>query len=477
MFRKVCVGWIFAAATTILASLSACELSPAATDGFRPLFNGKDLTGWVNVNCAPETFFVKDGVIITTGKPTGYMRTDRQYENFIVEFEWMHINKDKVGNSGFFVWGDALPAQGTPFTRGIEVQVLVNLEKEGAYTSHGDVFAIQGATCKPDRPHPKGAMRSLPSERRAKGGGEWNHYRIEANNGAIKLAVNGKEVSGVSECKPRKGYLALEAEGAECHFKNLKIKELPSSATPAQFASSGRLLRGRFFPRFARSVEIVPAGPPLPADQVADVDTGFKSIYTGLDLRGWKADAKNEGHWQQRDWILHYDGKGTDLWSAKDYGNFELRFDWRFLKENAKKMKRPVILPSGEYAVENGKQKEIEVLDAGDSGIYLRGSSKSQVNLWCWPVGSGEIYGYRTDKNMPPAVRAGVTPKVNADKPPGQWNRMLITMRGDRLTVVSNGQKVIDNAQLPGVSPRGPIALQHHGDVIQFANLFIRELN
>src|SRR5438552_4350312 len=99
-------------------------------DGFVSMFNGKDLTGWVNVNCAPETFYVKDNEIITTGKPTGYLRTAKQYENFIAEFDWMHIpNKPgEVGNSGFFVWADPIPAVGTGYTRGIEVQVLVNLE-------------------------------------------------------------------------------------------------------------------------------------------------------------------------------------------------------------------------------------------------------------------------------------------------------------------------------------------------------------
>jgi hypothetical protein len=80
------------------------------------------------------------------------------------------------------------------------------------------------------------------------------------------------------------------------------------------------------------------------------------------------------------------------------------------------------------------------------------------------------------DKTLPPEVRAGVTPKMNADAKPGEWNRMFITMVGDRLTVKLNGQTVIENAQLPGVAPRGPIALQHHGDPIEFANLFIREL-
>ena len=49
-------------------------------------------------------------------------------------------------------------------------------------------------------------------------------------------------------------------------------------------------------------------------------------------------------------------------------------------------------------------------------------------------------------------------------------------MKGDRLTVILNGKTVIENAQLPGVAERGPIALQHHGDPIQFANIYVREL-
>jgi len=85
------------------------------------------------------------------------------------------------------------------------------------------------------------------------------------------------------------------------------------------------------------------------------------------------------------------------------------------------------------------------------------------------------VYGYRTDRSLPAEVRAAVTPRKKADKPIGQWNRFMITMRGDRLTVNLNGEVVIENAQLPGVPARGSIALQHHGDPIEFANIFIRE--
>src|SRR6476659_4041919 len=249
-----------AAVAVGVSLLPADDKEPAGgkDHGFQPMFNGKNLDGWVNVNCHPSTFFVKDGEIITTGKPTGFLRTDKQYENFELELDWMHVNKKDVANSGLFVWGDPIPAVGTPYTRGIEVQVLINYPKVDWATNHGDIFSIHGAHCKPDRPHPKGMERCLPSEERVKGGGDWNHYKVIANNGAIKLHVNGKEVSGVSKCTPRKGYLALESEGAECRFRNLKIKELPSTN-------------------------------PKP-EEVAKVAEGHVSLFNGTDLTGWKTE-------------------------------------------------------------------------------------------------------------------------------------------------------------------------------------------
>ncbi|HKI19272.1 MAG TPA: family 16 glycoside hydrolase, partial [Isosphaeraceae bacterium] len=68
--------------SVLLLGLSAANVI-RADDNFRPLFNGKDLSGWVPVNIAPETFTVRDGMIVSTGKPTGVMRTDQQYENFV----------------------------------------------------------------------------------------------------------------------------------------------------------------------------------------------------------------------------------------------------------------------------------------------------------------------------------------------------------------------------------------------------------
>ena len=80
-------------------------------------------------------------------------------------------------------------------------------------------------------------------------------------------------------------------------------------------------------------------------------------------------------------------------------------------------------------------------------------------------------------RRMPAEVRSGAIPKVKSDSPPGKWNRFVITLKKDRVTVILNGQTVIDNVQLPGIPDRGPIGLQHHGDPVQFTNLFIKELD
>ena len=359
-------------------------------DGFKPLFNGKDLTGWHNVNCAPGTFYVKDNMIITTGKPTGYLRTDKQYENFVLEFEWFHAPSPKgsYGNSGLFVWGDPIPAVGTGYTRSIEVQVLVNLtykNKKGEITatSQGDLFSIWGAKCKPDRPHPDKAERCLPSENRCKGEFEWNHYKVVANNGVLKLHVNGKEVSGVYECNPRKGYLALESEGSECRFKNLKIKELPSTNPKAS--------------------------------EICDVDKGFKCLFTGLDLSGWKVADDHKTHWKMGDGVLRYDGKHKGemaLWTGKDYGDVEIVCDW-------------------------------QASAAGTFGLYFRGSKQ----------------GFR----------------LSSEKKPGGWNRSVLTLKGDRLSMWTNNKLVTENARFADLPASGPIALFAE-NAVQFRNVFVREL-
>jgi len=411
----------------------------AGDQGFVPLYNGKDLTGWKNVNCAPSTWQAKGDVIYCSGKPTGVLRTQKMYQNFIMECEWRHLQAK--GNAGIFVWSDAITAVGQPFTRSVEVQVMDGLE-DTWYTSDGDIFPIHGATMKPDNGR-NGGDRAYPTEKRMKPSPEWNHYRIECVDGTIKLAVNGKVVTSGHDINPRMGYICLESEGSPVEFRSLKIKEMPS--------------------------------PRITPTEISKTDEGFVSLYNGVDFTGWKYQPVHEGHFRAEDWTITFDGGGDDLWSEKSYKDFTLIVDWRWTGKG-QPAPLPVINADGTIAKNaDGTTRTSMVTDAGDSGIYLRGNSKSQVNIWCWPIGSGEVYGYREDPEMSASVKAGVTPKVNADRPIGEWNRFIITMKGDRLTVVLNGKTVLENAQLPGVPESGPIALQHHGGAIQFANIYIKE--
>jgi len=190
---------------------------------------------------------------------------------------------------------------------------------------------------------------------------------------------------------------------------------------------------------------------------------GFDALFNGKDLSNWQglvelpdrakhtteelakmqeqANRKYLPHWTVKDGILMYDGKGQSLQTKKDYRNFEFWVDWK-------------------------------ITLGGDSGIYLRGNP--QVQIWDNPEGSGGLYNNKHHDHVPLWF---------ADKPPGQWNRFHIIMRGDRVTVWLNGIRVVNRTPLenfwePGKPlPRtGPIELQHHFTPLRFKNIYIKEL-
>jgi hypothetical protein len=225
----------------ILSVWSAGAFADTAAPQFVDLFNGKDLSGWVNVNTAPDTWKVRDGLLICSGHPIGVMRSEKQYENFILHIEWMHM--EPGGNSGVFAWSNAKPDPQERLPNGVEVQMLElawpSLHKENgveppvAYV-HGELFGVGGVKTTPDNPR---GERSKSIENRCKGRGEWNTYDVVAVDGTIKLSVNGKFVNGITKSTQKKGYLCLESEGAEIHFRNIRILELPPGVTSAEQAA------------------------------------------------------------------------------------------------------------------------------------------------------------------------------------------------------------------------------------------------
>ena len=222
-------------------ALLALPGSPAVeVPQWRDLFNGRDLSGWVDVNTAPDTWSVVDGELVCSGQPIGVMRSDRQYENFLLHIEWMHL--EPGGNSGVFLWSSARPGENR-LPDGVEVQMLENdwpkLHVRDGVTPpiayvHGELFGVGGVTTVPDNPR---GERSKSIENRSQPRGNWNVYDVVAVDGVVKLSVNGKFVNGVRGATQKKGYLCLESEGAKIRFRNIRILELPPGVTsPEQTA-------------------------------------------------------------------------------------------------------------------------------------------------------------------------------------------------------------------------------------------------
>jgi hypothetical protein len=219
---------------------------------------------------------------------------------------------------------------------------------------------------------------------------------------------------------------------------------------------------------------------------------GFVSLFNGQDFTNWKVPEGDNGHWKVLDGVIDYDAcseaRGDkSLWTEKSYRDFTLLVDWRIKETPYVNPGVPIIRWDGSHKKDaDGQEIRLSVPDS-DSGILLRGEGKSQVNIWCWPIGSGEVYGYRMDGNMPAEVRAAVTPMTNADHDIGQWNTFEITVKGNRLWVKLNGKQVLENAPLPGLPAEGPLGLQHHGgknregqwvsppSLLQFRNIYLRE--
>jgi hypothetical protein len=182
-------------------------------EGWQVLFNGKDFTGWVPVVRSgekavryresdidkQETFFVKDGMLQTTGTPNGYVRTTDVYDNFVFHVE---VRFPQNGNSGVLIHiqrDDVWP-------KAIECQL---------YQTHmGRIFPIQGATM--DGGEMIHAAANPP--------GQWNTYEVYSEEGRVATVLNGKLVGLGSNASVKVGYIGLQSEGVPAEFRNIRIK-------------------------------------------------------------------------------------------------------------------------------------------------------------------------------------------------------------------------------------------------------------
>lgn len=193
------------------------------------LFNGANLDGWSHVLVGDgakkeDVWTVKDGVIVCKGEPLGYLFTDGSYQNFTLGFDWRWAPGGTPGNSGVLLRIAGKPATFMP--KCVEAQLK--------HESAGDIWGFFGAKVEgpADRFQEvkgnealgdfKGYKKIKPAE---KPPGEWNHYEIKASGGNLELRINGELVNQVSGLDVVSGPIGLQSEGAEIHFRNIRLTE------------------------------------------------------------------------------------------------------------------------------------------------------------------------------------------------------------------------------------------------------------
>jgi hypothetical protein len=219
-------------ALALLAALAlALGFVPGYADdkdeGWTPLFNGKDLSGWTRYldpkkQADPDQIWtVRDSMIVCEGSVYGYLLTEKEYENYVLRLQWRWGDKVTQGrNSGVFVH---VSGPDKIWPKGVEAQLL---------SGHaGDFWLVDGFKLHVDKARqdprtPRHYLRTKDDVEKPIG--EWNQYEITCKGDTIKLIVNGQEVNEGTEAESSKGKILLQSEGAEIHFRNIELKHLRS---------------------------------------------------------------------------------------------------------------------------------------------------------------------------------------------------------------------------------------------------------
>jgi hypothetical protein len=435
ILKSVCLFF----AALLFAHFHASAVEP----GFVSLFDGKTFNGWKLVNQHGPGYGIANGILFCQRGGGGNLLTEKEYENFIFRFEF---RLESGSNNGI---GIRAAQEGDAAYMGMEIQVLDDTTKK--YGSlrpdqmHGSIYGVV--------PAKTGSQKPL---------GEWNTEEITAQGRHIKVVVNGKTIvdANLNDVTNRailqnhpgllrsRGHVGFLGHTEFAEFRNIRIKELPATqkdnSAPEGFVAlfNGKNLNG--WKGFVAPVS------QWRTNKVPLLDLNNSDNYFA-DLQKQKiADKKMAEHWRVKNGVLEFDGKGQNLVSAKNYGDFELWADWK-------------------------------ITPKGDSGIYLRGCP--QVQIWDpadkggkkdHSVGSG---GLHNNKKNPS------TPLKRADKPIGEWNQFRILMTGDKVTVYLNDKLVVNNVTMENYWERdkpmysfGQIELQNHKSPLYFKNIYVREI-
>jgi hypothetical protein len=192
-------------------------------EGFQPLFNGKDLTGWKVFGGKMDVWKAEPGLLVVDGKGGGWLMTEKEYGDFELRVEY---KVPKAGNSGVAL---RAPLKGNPAYEGMEIQIL------------GDPWYKDSKNFKGLKPTQlTGSIYDVvpPAKEAIKPAGEWNRMRIVAKGRQITIEVNGTKIvdANLDDLKEHyekhpglqrtAGHLGLQSHDGRVEFRKIYLKAL-----------------------------------------------------------------------------------------------------------------------------------------------------------------------------------------------------------------------------------------------------------
>lgn len=443
------------------------SLTAQADDGWRDLFNGKDLSGWEKRNGTAE-YMVRNGVIVGTTEtktPNTFLCTKETFSDFILELE---------------IWGDAAINSGIQF-RSNSLPEYKNGRVHG-YQAEADPSqrAYSGGIYDEGR---RGWLYPLslnPEARTAYKLGQWNTYRIEAVGHELRIWVNGVNTANVVDDMTASGFIGLqvhgigndeEKAGREIRWRNIRIKTDNLEADRWPMAPHAPELN--YIPNTLTEYE---------------VSKGWRMLWDGKTTEGWRsarAQEFPEKGWEIEDGVLSVlesDGgestNGGDIITRDKFSSFELMLEFK-ITEGANSGIKYFVDPEINKGPGSSIGLEYQILDDKEHPDAQKG-----------------VKGNRTLASLYDLIPAGNLSVPGRNKPfrgVGEWNQARLIVKGNHIEHWLNGFKVLEYERStpmyralvayskyekwPGFGelPQGHILLQDHGNLVSFRSIKIRE--
>ncbi len=445
-----------------LSLLLAVSFVSFAQDGWQNLFNGKDFTGWKQLNGKAKYTIEGDQIVgeSVLNTPNSFLCTEKDYSDFILEVE---VYDDPRLNSGIQFRSQSTADYRDGRVHGYQAEIDPS---KRAYS--GGIYD-EGR---------RGWLYTLsenPRGRDAFANGTWNKYRIEAIGHNLRIWVNGIMTSNLVDDMTPKGFIALQVhgignnkdrEGSEVRWRNIRIKttDLEKERWPVDPS--------------VREINRIPNT--LTENEIRK---GWRLLWDGKTSEGWRGDRSVEfpaKGWEMKDGILTVlaDERGGSIMTKEVFSEFELIVDFN-ITEGANSGIKYFIDPE-KVKTSGGLGLEFQVLDDEKHPDAKMGVNGNRT--------VGSLYDLITAENL------SIPGKKKEFKGVGNWNRARIVVKGNHIEHWLNDFKVVEydrDSQMFkalvnyskyskhenfGQCEAGHILLQDHGDTVHYRNIKIREL-